>query len=78
MTQYQITYGVGGGYNDIRDEVIDADSHDEAIQIAYELSVEVFLSYGIADDHYLSDEELEEGRFQELIEEWCDYDAVAI
>lgn len=77
MTQYQITYGVGGGYNDIRDEVIDADSHDEAIQIAYELSVEVFESYGIADYH-LSDEEVEEGQLQELIEKWCDYDAVAI
>lgn len=78
MTQYQITYGVGGGYNDIRDQVIDADSHDEAIQIAYELAVEVFESYGIADDHYFSDEELEEGQLQELIEEWCDFDAVAI
>jgi hypothetical protein len=77
MTQFKITYGVGGGYNDITEEVIEADNLNEAEQIAYELAVEVFNSYGIYDENDMTDE-YDESEYQESIERWIDCSAEAV
>ena len=74
MTQFKITYGVGGGYNDISEEIIDAETLDEANQIAYEMAVTVFDSYGIYEEYDMTDE-YDESEYQDSIESWCDYDA---
>jgi hypothetical protein len=77
MAQFQISYGVGGGYNDIREEIIDADNLKEAVQIAYEKSVEVFESYGIYEDQDMT-HEYDEFEYQDSIERWVDYYAKSV
>ena len=72
MTQFRITYGVGGGYNDISEEIIEADTQDDAENIAYERSVEVFDSYGVYEENDMTDE-YDESEYQESIERWIDY-----
>lgn len=74
MPQFKITYGVGGGYNDISKKIIDAETLDEANQIAYEMAATVFDSYGIYEEQDMIDE-YDEYEYQESIERWCDYDA---
>ena len=78
MTQFNITYGVGGGYNDMATEMIEADSLDSANRIAYESAVEVFESYGIFDSQnpdYDYDSEDYQEDYQEEVESWIDYSA---
>jgi hypothetical protein len=77
MTQFKITYGVGGGYNDITEEVIEAANLNEALQIAYELAVGVFDSYGVYEENDMTDE-YDESEYQESIERWIDYSAEAV
>ena len=72
MTQFRITYGVGGGYNDISEQIIEVDNLNEAEQIAYELAVEVFESYGVYEENDMTDE-YDESEYQESIERWIDY-----
>jgi hypothetical protein len=72
MTQFRITYGVGGGYNDISTEIIEADMLNDAEHIAYERSVEVFDSYGVYEENDMTDE-YDESEYQESIERWIDY-----
>ena len=77
MTQFKITYGVGGGYNDITEEVIEAANLNEAERIAYELAVGVFDSYGVYEENDMTDE-YDESEYQESIERWIDYSAEAV
>jgi hypothetical protein len=84
MAQFKIEYGVGGGYNDINEEVIEADSLDEAIQNAYEFSIQVFESYSILetqndpeDYEGLSSEDYQ-SFYHEEVERWVVYNAEEI
>jgi hypothetical protein len=72
MTQFRITYGVGGGYNDISTEIIEAKTLDEAIEIAYVNAIEVFDSYGVYEENHMTDED-DESEYQQSIEPWIDY-----
>jgi hypothetical protein len=74
MTQFKITYGVGGGYNDISTEIIEANTLDEANEIAYVNAIEVFESYGVYENNDMTDE-YDESEYQDSIERWCDYNA---
>ena len=84
MAQFKIEYGVGGGYNDITEEVIEADNLDQANQIAYESSIEVFDSYGIFENQ--NDPEDYEGlspedahsAYLEEVERWVVYNAESV
>jgi hypothetical protein len=84
MATFKVTYGVGGGYNDIRTEVLEFDTFEEAEQYAYESSVEVYESYGIfeEDEECTEDEESTEDDYetmhQESIERWVSYSAVEV
>jgi hypothetical protein len=77
MSQFKITYGVGGGYNDISEQIIEAANLNEAEQIAYELAVEVFDSYSIYEEQDMG-EEYDESEYQDSIERWIDYSAEAV
>jgi hypothetical protein len=77
MTQFKITYGVGGGYNDITEEVIESDSLELAERHAYVAAVQIFDSYGIYEDE-IEDGEWCAGEYQECLESWIDYSAVEI
>ena len=77
MSQFKITYGVGGGYNDINEEVIEAGTLDDAEHIAYEKSVVVFESYGVYEEQDMSDE-YDESEYQDSVERWIDYSAEPI
>jgi hypothetical protein len=72
MTQFRITYGVGGGYNDISTEIIEANTLNDAVHTAYERSVEVFDSYGVYEENDMTDA-YDESEYQESIERWIDY-----
>lgn len=78
MPKFLITYGVGGGYNDITKEVIEAENLDSANQDAYEASIQVFDGYSICEEHNDTDD-LSEEEYQELyheeLERWCSYHA---
>lgn len=79
MALFNIEYGVGGGYNDIRNEQIEADSLEEANVIAYQYAIEVFELYSIfegQDDegNYESEEEYS-AAYNESVESWCEYNA---
>jgi len=82
MAQFQIEYGIGGGYNVNHKEVIEADNLDEAQQIAYEQSVEVFESYNVfgrqnnVDD--FEDEDDCQAAYDEEVDRWCSYSATPI
>jgi hypothetical protein len=77
MTKYKISYGVGGGYNDITEEVIETDSLELAERDAYDAAVQIFDSYGIYEDE-IGDGEWNAGEYQECLESWIDYSAVEI
>lgn len=77
MAQFRISYGVGGGYNDMNEEVIEASNVDEANQIAYESAVQVFESYGVYEEQDMTDE-YDESEHQESIERWIEYNAEPI
>lgn len=78
---FQISYGIGGGYNVDETELIDANDLNAALQIAYECSLELFESYGVFDNQ-VPEEELEglndeERRdlYMEEAEGWIEYHA---
>ncbi len=78
---FQISYGIGGGYNVDETELIDANDLNAALQIAYECSLELFESYGVFDNQ-VPEEELEglndeERRdlYMEEAERWVEYHA---
>jgi hypothetical protein len=79
MAKFQISYGVGGGYNDISTEVIESDSLNSAQQYAYDAAVQVFDSYGIYEnENELEDGEWNDEEYQDCLESWIDYSAVEI
>lgn len=83
MAHFKITYGVGGGYNDITNEVLEFDNIEQAEEYAYERSIDVFNSYGIFEEHDLyEDEEFTEYDYElmynESVERWVTYDAVEV
>ncbi len=77
--QFQINYGIGGGYNVHESEVIEANNEEEAIQIAYECAAQLFESYGVFDnqnpgyDYDSVDEEEAIADYLEEMESWVDY-----
>lgn len=78
---FQITYGLNGGYNVHETELIDATNLNEALQIAYECSLNLFESYGVFDNQ-VNDEELEglddeeiQAVYMEEAERWIHYNA---
>lgn len=79
MATFKVTYGVGGGYNDITTEVLEFNTFEEAEQYAYESSVEVYESYGIFEEN---EEECTEDEYEELyyesVERWVSYSAVEV
>ena len=82
MAQFQIEFGVGGGYNDISTEVIEANSLDEAVKAAYLSAVDVFESYGIFEDQndveeFDNDDDYQ-AAYDEEVERWCSYSAEPI
>jgi hypothetical protein len=82
MAQFQIEFGVGGGYNDIITEVIEANSLDEAVEAAYLSAIEVFESYGIFEDQndveeFDNDDDYQ-AAYDEEVERWCSYSAEPI
>jgi hypothetical protein len=82
MAQFRIEFGVGGGYNDIITEVIEANSLDEAVEAAYLSAIEVFESYGIFEDQndveeFDNDDDYQ-AAYDEEVERWCSYSAEPI
>ena len=82
MAQFRIEFGVGGGYNDIITEVIEANSLDEAVEAAYLSAIEVFESYGIFEDQndveeFDNDDDYQ-AAYDEEVERWCSYSAESI
>ena len=83
MGYFIIGYGLSGGFGGIRDyEVIEADSQDEASEIAYESACEYYEgyvgNYGLRDIQDIIyednvDEEEAEYIFEEEREGWLDY-----
>lgn len=78
---FQISYGIGNGYNVHETELIDATDLNEANQIAYECSLNLFEYYGVFDNQVpeeelegLNDEEIQ-GLYMEEVERWIEYDA---
>lgn len=48
MAQFNVRYGVRGGYyNDVTEDVVEAENVQQAEQCAYEMALEVFNSHGI-------------------------------
>jgi hypothetical protein len=81
MTQFKITYGVGGGYNVKDTEIIEANTLDEATEIAYLSAIEVFERYGVFGRQYpdydydsVSEEDYEL-EYNEELERWVRYNA---
>lgn len=79
IMQFQINYGIGGGYNVHQSDVIEAVNQEEAVQIAYERACELFESYGVFDnqnpDYDSVDEEEANADYQHELESWVDYSA---
>lgn len=73
MPKFKIVYGVGGGYNDINEDVIEAVCADAASEEAYLLAEEVFNSYGIYEKELEGDEEGDEESYNECLESWVTY-----
>jgi hypothetical protein len=75
---FQISYGIGGGYNVNDTELIEANNLDEALRIAYEASLSLFESYTVFEDQVyyeeLDDEEIQ-ALYLEEAERWIDYHA---
>ena len=77
MAQFQITYGLGGGYNETETDVIEVDNLDEANLVAYTAAMEMFESYGVfenqcGDEEYENDEDYESAYIEEA-ERWIHY-----
>ena len=77
MKKFKVVYGVGGGYNDIQEEVLEFSSRKEAEEYAYESAVNIFDSYSIFEEHQETDEECDEEEYEYLyneeVERWCSY-----
>jgi len=75
---FQISYGIGGGYNVNDTELIEANNLDEALRIAYEASLSLFESHTVFEDHVdyeeLDDEEIQ-ALYLEEAERWIGYHA---
>ena len=78
---FQISYGIGGGYNVNDTELIEANNLDEALRIAYEASLSLFESYAVFEDQVnyeeldgLDDEEIQ-ALYLEEAERWINYHA---
>lgn len=77
--QFQINYGIGGGYNVHESDVIEAVNQEEAVQIAYECAAQLFESYGVFDnanpdyDYDSVDEEEANADYHEEMERWIEY-----
>ncbi len=78
---FQISYGIGGGYNVNETELIEANNLDEALRIAYEASLSLFESYSVFENQ-VDDEELDglddeeiQALYLEEAERWIDYHA---
>jgi len=76
MAKFKITYGVGGGYNDIAEELIEVDTLNQADEAAYEAAIQVFNSYSIYERE-LKDEkkEWDDSDYYQCLERWIRYKA---
>jgi hypothetical protein len=84
VPKYCIRYGIGGGYNDITFDIIEANSLDEAADQAYQGARDKYDSYGledkVAENHDEEDwealsEEDKETAVNEDFESWAEYSA---
>lgn len=75
MASFLIRYGVGGGYNDITEEVIEAVSQDAAERDAFEAAIQIFEYYGIYENNLEEDEEWNDEAYREELERWIEYSA---
>lgn len=83
MAKFEITYGVGGGYNDSNTEIVECNDLDEAWEWAYEAACQSFESFGVFDYDEYEEVAEEEGwddndwdaAYLEEIERWCHYKA---
>ena len=82
MANFKIAYGIGGGYNVIDEEVIEADTLDEANEIAYQCAVDTFERYGVFEKHndveeFENDDDYQ-AAYHEEVERWTTYYAEEI
>lgn len=85
MTKFQIRYGLGGSFGELCEwEIIDAKNLDEAMDEAYQKSIEVYESYeglyGLPTiDEVMESEGVNRQQALEIYEEeresWLDYEA---
>jgi hypothetical protein len=78
MAQFEIRYGVSGGYNDIQTEVIEVDTLAQAESDAYDAACEMFESYdvfGNQNPDYDYDSEDYQDDYNEERENWIEYSA---
>lgn len=77
MQKFQITYGLGGDYKVHFSDVIEADSMNQAEEVAYNRSVDVFNTYRVFEEQckhveYNNDEE-REMHYHAAIDGWCNF-----
>jgi Mg2+/Co2+ transporter CorC len=82
--KFKIEYGLGGGFNDVRTEIMNFKSEKEAVDAAYQMAIEVYQEYeglhglrtieDIMDEEGVDEEEAEE-IYREERENWLDYGA---
>ena len=77
MAQFQITFGVTGGYAEMITEMIEADTLEQANRIAYNQACDMYDSYGVFENEYPdwdydSDSDYVTVR-SESIDSWCEY-----
>ena len=78
MAQFEIRYGIGGGYNDMQTEVIEVDDLQQAERDAYDAACEMFESYdvfGNQNPDYDYDSEGYQDDYNEERENWIEYSA---
>jgi hypothetical protein len=76
MAKFKITYGVGGGYNDITEELIEVATLNQANEEAYQAATQVFESYGIYERELEDvEKEWDDDDYRECMERWIDYHA---
>jgi hypothetical protein len=78
MAQFEIRYGIGGGFNDIQTEIIEVDTLGQAERDAYDAACEMFESYdvfGSQNPDYDYDSEEYQDEYNEERESWIQYSA---
>ena len=85
--KYKVEYGLGGGFNDVRDEIKDFKGRKEAEDYSYQSAIEVYQEYegihGIRTVEDIMDEDdVDEGEAEDIYREeresWLEYGATPV